>query len=533
VNEILRRIEREMKHKRRTPAQVWTRRITLILLLILTPLPALELGLRLSGYSRPQIDLAGQGKTLEMAAASLNKRFQTDAFVPDPFLLWHLRKGANLYGLTVADDGTLDNQREHAAPLKTRHDRIIRVLCLGDSVTAITYRTYPETAARLSDGPTSGPGLISWNAAVPGYTTEQAIRWLPELADVKPDVVVICFGWNDHFPAINLPDRELGTANAGSRFFHNMLKDVRVYQLLGAPLGTKSSAERDSGGELASDTKENVELRVSPKQFRANLEQLVKDSRQMNAMPILVTEPENLDTSAIESLKKNRFLPGDIRQGGSLHHQYNQIIREAAAKTHAPLMDLEEEFVRRQRDYMFEPDGIHLTGKGHNHVARLLLGLLRDEGKITAAEYDAIAAAEKHDTTAPDKPRAAYSLIPPHVDAVPAKQFQFSVVAQNAGNTRWLKEHVIPMFGLQKNVSYGSVTVGATWRTVNSPVRGVAARIGIPSDILPGEATSVTLGLNSPANPGNYELEVGLFASHLGPLKNYGAETTTLTVTVH
>jgi len=249
----------------------------------------LELGLRLAGYSRPQIDLHGQMKTLQAAAESLNTRFSTDAFASDPFLLWRLRKGGNLYGLTVADDGTLENIQESPPPVKTQHGRIIRVLCLGDSVTAIRYRTYPETAARLADGSTTGPGLVAWNASVPGYTTEQAIRRLPELEDVKPDVVVICFGWNDHFPAINLPDRELGTSNAGSRFLHNLLKDIRIYQLLGAPLGARPRLEHAAGKDGESDS-DSVELRVSPKQFRANLEQLVKESRDMNAMPVLVTE---------------------------------------------------------------------------------------------------------------------------------------------------------------------------------------------------------------------------------------------------
>ncbi len=34
-----------------------------------------------------------------------------------------------------------------------------------------------------------------------------------------------------------------------------------------------------------------------------------------------------------------------------------------------------------------------------------------------------------------------------------------------------------------------------------------------------------------PPVPGNYELEIGLQADRVGPLKSFGAETTTLTVT--
>lgn len=196
-------------------------------------------------------------------------------------------------------------------------------------------------------------------------------------------------------------------------------------------------------------------------------------------------------------------------------------------------MDLEEEFLRRKRENYFEPDGMHLTGRGHNHTARLLLALLRDEGRITPVEYDAIAQAERHDTTAPDKPRAAWSVVPPHRDAWTTETLDVAVVAHNVGNTRWLREHIVPHFGNRRNVPYGSVSVVGVWRTVNSPNMKTAVQAHLPSDILPGETTSVTLSMASPPQPGSYELEIGLRADAIGELKQFGAETTTFTVTTH
>src|SRR5690606_32350970 len=100
-----------------------------------------------------------------------------------------------------------------------------------------------------------------------------------------------------------------------------------------------------------------------------------------------------------------------------------------------------------------------------------------------------------------------------------------------SGNTRWLRSHVVPRFGEEKDVSYGSSSVFARWRTVDAPTTGIAQKVPVPSDVLPGEATSMTLTMTTPPRPGNYELELGIMADRVGPLMLFGAESTTLTVT--
>src|SRR5690606_11277815 len=98
------------------------------------------------------------------------------------------------------------------------------------------------------------------NAAVPGYTTEQAVRYMPSIRDTIPNVVIICFGWNDHFPALSLPDKELGASNAITEKLHDLLRNIRLYQLIGAPLGTRAQQPTESTGSY----------RVNPTQFQAN-----------------------------------------------------------------------------------------------------------------------------------------------------------------------------------------------------------------------------------------------------------------------
>lgn len=514
MSRFLDRIEREMTQPRRTPRQTRIRRASVILLLLIIPVAGGELLLRLAGFYRPQIDYQTQQNLLRQAGEALNARFNTDAFQYDPRLLWKLQPGKNLDGLTVDERGLLSWNSSSAKTPRTV--RPLTVLCLGDSVTAVTYKTYPEIAERLATAGANSRPLQVWNAAVPGYSTAQALRQLQDLKDLQPDVVVFCFGWSDQLPALNLPDSDLGAANAVTGKIHTLLKDVRLYQLIGSPLVTSIQ----TGLPKSEETDASNGARVPLPQFRQNLLQLIATARSWSATPILATQPENLPDSA----------SADSPTSKALHIQYNQMIRQVATEEKTPLLDLEEEFVRRPREFMLQPDGIHLTGRGHNHVSRLILGALKNEGLITPGDYDAIAQAEKHDTTAPDKPKITWALLPEHVAAPAGQTFAFTAIPQNSGNTRWLTQNILPEFGLQKQVSYGSTSIFTRWRTINSPTSDITS-VPLRSSVLPGEATSMTLTIQAPSTPGNYELEVGLYCDQIGPLTAYGAQSTTLTVT--
>jgi lysophospholipase L1-like esterase len=509
------RIHREIGVPRRSRFQVWVRRVTTAAMLLLLPVVGTELALRLYGYYRPQIVLPVQWATNTASAATLNQRFETDAFVPDRFLLWKHKPGANVAGLAVDKDGLLVNAGVKKGATSASPKQI---LCLGDSVSAVTYRTYPHIAERLAEI-AMGPARLQFtNAATAGYSTEQGLRWFTRQDKHRADAVVVCFGWNDHFPALNLPDKELGARNAAAAFAHRVFHRSRVYQYLARP-------RRHNGNN---DTDTTQALRVAPGEYKRNLSQFVAQIRRAGAIPILATQPQNLNANNSDYFYRSRFRPGEDL--AAYHHAYNMIVREVAAATNAALLDLDEEFDRRNKDWLMEPDGMHLTGPGHNLAARLLVSELQNQKFITPAEFERIVQAARYDTTAPDKPRAAWVVEPQTTIASTTDTLRIGVIAKNTGNSTWLRDHVIPRFGNAGRINYGGVAVTGTWRTVGAPTTATVAHARLSHDLLPGESTSTTLVFASPPAPGIYAMEIGLHADAIGDLKNFGAEVTTVTV---
>lgn len=513
MNDLVARIEREIRTPKRSPAQVWTRRVTIIVLLVLLPLVATELVFRLSGYYRPQIPLGVQSATNTASANTLNQRFETDAFTPDRFLLWKHKQGSNVGGIPVNEAGLLAPPRSAAPPASAK-----TVLCLGDSVTALTYRTYPQIAERLARVIIGDARLRFLNGSVAGYSTEQGLRWYNDLRTFKPAVVVVCFGWNDHFPALNLPDKELGARNVFAAIAHRFFHRSRLYQYLSRP------RRHDS----PNDPSTTQPLRVPPGEYKRNLEQFVAICRRDGAVPVLATQPQNISGSNLRYFHRGRFRADEDL--AAYHRAYNMIVREVAGQTGSPLLDFDEEFDRRNKDWLLEPDGMHLSGPGHNLAARLLVTELCNQKLITPEEFDKIVQIARYDTAAPDKPRAAWVVEPATTLATTTQTVSVSVLAKNTGNSTWLREHVIDRFGTRKQVRYGGISIAGAWRTVGAPTTATVAQSRLSHDLLPGESTSTTLVFAAPTSPGIYGMEIGLRADTLGDLKAFGAEVTTVTV---
>jgi lysophospholipase L1-like esterase len=456
-----------------------------------------------------------QAATNRASANALNSRFATDAFVPDRYLLWKMKPGSNVGGTAVDSRGVFD-AKSGAAPEKGA----LRVLCLGDSIASATYRTYPDIAQRLTERLWPRKRIEFINASVAGYSTEQGLRWFRMLRETKPGVVVVCFGWNDHFPALNLPDQELGARNAFAALAHRLFRRTRLYQLLSAPSAERLQCQREN----------DHSLRVGPEEFDRNLRELVARIRAAGAEALLATQPANLASESIRHFEREQFTSSGATLA-SRHRDYNAITRSVAAELRTPLMDLEEEFGRRNRGYLFEPDGMHLAGPGQNLVARLLVGALRHQALLTQSEFDAVVHGARYDTTAPDKPRAAWAIDPVHADVSSIRPVSVGVVARNTGNTAWLRNHKVAQFGTRRNVSYGAVSIAAQWRGGSAQTTAPESLTRLAHDLYPGESTSQTLVLNPPGTPGDYAVEIGLRADGIGDLKYLGAEVTTLTVT--
>lgn len=516
MSRILDRIHGELyKPRERTRAQKWARGIIFTICLIGIPLLGFEVALRLEGFHRPTISMDVQTRANESASAALNSRFETDAFIPDRYLLWRMKPGSNVAGVEVSKQGLL-TERTLSRPAADE----VRILCLGDSITANAYRAYPEIAQRLMEQGAPGKRTRFINAGVGGYSSEQGLRWFDRLLKLKPAIAIANFGWNDQFPALNLPDKELGARNVFLSLMQRLFRHTRVYQYLAAPAGERKTMEQPTSGTL----------RVSPDQYDKNLSDFVAMARRAGAIPVLATQPEHLVASNADYLSKSQFATG-TQSPRDLHLRYNAIVREVASRTGAPLLDLEEEFDRRNKNYLFEADGIHLNGPGHNLAARLLIGVLRNQNVISDQEFQKVVDAARYDTTAPDKPHVAWQLEPAQLDIGTTQPFRIGVRAKNTGNSTLLSRNTISRYGNEQNLPYGGVSIVGTWKTAGKKVPSPAST-RLRHNLLPGESTSTTLPLVAPAEPGVYDLEVGLSADHLGALKQFGTEVTTATVIV-
>ena len=514
MSEFVRIVQRRME---RTPVKgrkLWLRRVVFVLLLLLVPLMAAEVALRIAGYSRAQIPLDVQAATSRSSAEALNRRFATDAFAPHRYLLWTQKSGANVAGQTVNDQGTLGE------PLAAdRKPGTLRVLVLGDSVTGAAFHAYPDIAQRLVEGARTTRTLEFVNAAVAGYSTEQGLRRLRRLWRLKPDIVVANFGWNDHFPALNLPDKELGARNSFAAQAHRLFGGMRLYQLAAAPSDERWDFERNTTGSL----------RVAPEEFTRNLHRFAETVRAGGAVPVLATQPENLSAESLGHLAGEGFGTTGTELA-QLHREYNRRVRAAAAELKVPLLDLEEAFELRNRAVLFEPDGMHLSAAGQNLAARLLIGVLRNEGYMAPDEFERVVRTARFDTQTPDKPFAAWTLAPPTLVVPTTGTVEVGVLAKNTGNTVWLKERHVARMGTERNVLLGGVSVTARWRTAGAPTTGTVAESRLAHDLFPGESTSHTLTFAAPPVPGEHKVEIGLHADGIGDLTQYGTEVTTLTV---
>jgi lysophospholipase L1-like esterase len=220
----------------------------------------------------------------------------------------------------------------------------LRLLCLGDSCTRLAPDGVPYS--RLLEEQL-GPGEVEvFNASLPGYSSYQGLAWLrSQLIDYEPDLVIVYFGWNDHWRTTGFTDRELAARVAFWR--------PRILNLLERP-------HRPSP------------LRVPPDAFAANLRAISDLVAEHGGKTLFITPPARFTPEAVARHIENGYiLPGDRLE--ALHAQYASLVRSAAGAPSARVCDASDLFERlREPDLLLMPDGIHPTAQGHHVLAALL-----------------------------------------------------------------------------------------------------------------------------------------------------------------
>lgn len=277
-----------------------------------------------------------------------------DLAVPDPDLFWRL---------TVREDTAafLIRQRHVHPDLRTstgadRHSAdTIRVVAMGDSCTFFGTPPYPRTLQRrLLE---RGLDAEVFSASVPGYTSHQGLRWFEsEIADYRPDWVMVYYGWNDHWLAMRETDRELDRETSlAASVAERLAATIRLVQA-GAYLRARLGASR-SGASVQ---------RVPLDHYRDNLEALCRGIRDGGAIALFITAPSELDPEDVRRLQDQGQVKPDLDVTG-LHEEYNDVVREVASGCGAQIVDFAEE-ASTKHGFVSE-DGIHLTRRGIDWLA--------------------------------------------------------------------------------------------------------------------------------------------------------------------
>jgi len=294
-----------------------------------------------------------------VAIAEVGLRIVGFSFAPYPRLYPEgVARGAAA-GAFVADRDLLWVSSDWAPTLRAARANPPALLLLGDSCTA-----WGGWDARLAALVAEGGGNLSFaNVAVGGWSSHQGLGALKrDLLALRPRVVTIWFGWNDHWTRWGIDDAT-ATRIAGS----GPLEGSRVVQL-GQKLRIALLARRGAD-----------RIRVPPDAFRENLRAMVRLARERGAVPVLVTAPSAHERGEEPAFLQEEGYLADLDRLVPLHREYVAIVREVAASEGAVLCDPERDFPPPGpgRRLLFRPDGIHLADAGREAFAALLLETLR------------------------------------------------------------------------------------------------------------------------------------------------------------
>ena len=239
--------------------------------------------------------------------------------------------------------------------LRSQHPTLV---FMGDSCTQ--FGRYDEYFSSLISTKFPNNNITYVNFGVGGWSSYQGLQQLKrDILNLKPKIITIYYGWNDHWMPFGIEDKDIGRINSSLCF---QLQNCRLGQLVTKLLVTfwhKKSAPQ----------------RVTPADFRRNILEMVKLARENNIIPVLLTAPTSAQRGKEPPYLRERWLK-NTEDLIPWHRQYTSIIREIAQEKHVVLCDLAEKFDSLPRQQViseyFTEDVVHLTELGNKKLAEFL-----------------------------------------------------------------------------------------------------------------------------------------------------------------
>lgn len=233
------------------------------------------------------------------------------------------------------------------------------VVFMGDSCTefgrypALTLERLAHTRPEVASGVSLGVG---------GWSSEQGLTQLRrDVLPLRPQVVTLYFGWNDHWVALGPPDAEIRRVG----FLVRQTVHSRLLQL-----GYKAWMTATGAG---AERPNRVELPL----YHSNLETMIRLGRQAGVRVVVITAPSSHLPGREPEYLKQRHLRR-LSDLVPLHQAYVEATRKAAREADATLCDAAQAFplLPPPAERYFRKDGIHLTKAGDQALAEILSGCI-------------------------------------------------------------------------------------------------------------------------------------------------------------
>jgi lysophospholipase L1-like esterase len=292
----------------------------------------------------------------------------------------------------------------------------LRILLLGDSVTQCNCPLVSVLQDNLSN---SLPNLTYYsrditlinviNAGKGGADTVALLEiFNKSISIVKPDVVTILSGWNDHWYGKINPCEKAGCyygrdlANNLNHYGKNQfcqeglklcgIATNKVYEIL------RGQSIENCYNEFFKDPQKFVKLinhlntsiyRVPIDEYYKNLATMVEISRSKGIKPILVTPPDALVPGELPFVSARDCTLLDKDNYFKIHHMYVDTIRQVANDLNVSLIDLDKAFgTDNRQEYFDDPyyDPIHPGSKGNvlctKIFAERIIDTLKEDSNI-------------------------------------------------------------------------------------------------------------------------------------------------------
>ena len=341
TSETTQSVPKDDRRSQRTVGQLSTGRKVLFSAVTLLAFYSLcEVGLRVTGFST--------GSDVETMAFTFpiddyNNNSPQPFLQRDPNLFWRPIPGV----LGHNSHGYFGPEFEVEKPANT-----FRIVCMGDSCTHFGPTSYPDMLRSFLDQQAPGKFEVI-NAGVIGFTSHQGRVLLEsEIESLRPDLVTIYYGWNDHWLARGFPDRDQQVPG----WWASQINRLRTVQFAQMVL---------RGGSGSTGNLKRVEL----DDYENNLLLMSQRCHAIGASVCFLTAPHALDLgippyllTSGEVLRVNSLIP--------MHQRYNQVVRSIAQRQKDCLIDLETMMDEMDKRRLFVDDHIHLTDFGKQIVAK-------------------------------------------------------------------------------------------------------------------------------------------------------------------